>query len=108
MCRLTGCGQKISLLHYIIGLVVCHRKDPETGTGKYHDAFASAFHKEKNLKCWEGLAVPPTHAYLKSLCREVGDAGPENEMQIAMAEMKDANTIDCNILTVQGFDENML
>ncbi len=42
------------------------------------------------------------------VCHEVGDAGPENELQITMAEMQNANTIACNLLTGQGFDGNML
>ncbi len=88
-------------------------KDLKTGIDKYCDEFASEFHNEKNLKCWEAVrAVPPTPACLKSpkCCFEVGNTGPENEMQIIMAEMQmqGANTIACNLLTVQGFDGNML
>ncbi len=36
-------------------------KDPETGIDKYCNAFASAFHKEKNLKCWEAVGAVPQH-----------------------------------------------
>ncbi len=85
-------------------------KYPETRIETYCNAFASAFHKEKNLKRREAVgAVPPMRDCLKSpkVCHEVGDAGPDN-MQIAMAEVQYANTIACNLLTVQVFDGNLL
>ncbi len=55
------------------------------------------------MKCWEAVgAVPPMHACLKSpkVCHEVGDAGPDDEMQIAMAEVQYANTIACDLLRI--------
>ncbi len=59
--------KKISFSPYIIGLVVFDGKDQETGIDKHHDALASSFHKEKNLKYWEAVgAVPPTYVCLKS------------------------------------------
>ncbi len=103
--------EKISLPPHVIGLVVFGGQDPETGIGAYHDAFAAAFHKGKNLKCWDAVrAVPPTQACLKSptVCPDIGDSSLEENMQIAMREMQVANTIAYNLLTVQMFDESML
>ncbi len=104
MYRSAGCGQKISLPPYIIGLVVFGGKIKREGIAMH---LLLCFTK----KIWEVVgAVPPTHARLKSpkVCPEVGVAGPENEIQITMAEMKEANTTACNLLIIQGSDRNTI
>ncbi len=104
-------GKKVSFPPWLVGLFVFGGCDPETGIDGYIDAFNFAFSREKCLRAWELVgAVPPTRACLKDpkVRREVGDASPEDAMQIVMMEMQEANTNSCNLLQHLGYDGSLL
>ncbi len=79
--------------------------DPETGVGKYVDAFAIACTKENCLAAWEAVgAVPQTHACLndKGVCHKLGDASADDVTQITMQKMQRENLLVCDLLTARG------
>ncbi len=85
--------------------------DPETGVSRYCDAFPAPFWKKERIAAWEAVgAVPCNQACLsnETVWNELGDAGLDDAMQIAMINMQIATAMACVLLTACGFNDNFL
>jgi hypothetical protein len=105
-------NKPLSFSPHLLGLFVFGGTDPETNIGGYRNAFGDAFTREKCKAVWEKVgAIPTTRACLQDpkVRRELNDVDDEEDpMQLAMNEMQAANTNSTNLLSIRGYQGDLL
>ena len=99
-----------SLQPWLVGLVIFGGVDPETGREVVCiDAFAFGFSVVRNLDAWSKIgAAPLTMACLSDskVRREIGDA--EDDTNLLMIALQQANDLASQTLTMWGYDGDIL
>jgi hypothetical protein len=102
-------GKSTSLPPWIVGLVVFGGVDPETMKNVERNAFEEGFNKASCLDAWAKVgAAPVTRACMedKLVRRELGDA--DDELNVLMQKLNEANDLSCFLLTQQGYRGDLL
>ena len=95
-----------SLPPWIVGLVVFGGTDHESNKAAERNAFKDAFNNELCLHTWAKVgAAPCNREYLKDdqVCRTLCDDGPQDEMNLLMEKLNEANDLSKFNLTVAGY-----